>query len=308
MRTSGNPYFREFGDVRKNEGGLSETPTRLLVRLTAKRRAEACRTLHSDTFSRAMPARWDLSPLASRQTGAICSMEETKHAPEETDRAGVTVLAEEMEDRLLSLSHPTTAELRLVRRDFSKRLKDAAPHVVIELGTLLLETQQFEYRFVAYELIHHHPSALSHLNAWQLERLGSGIASWSAVDCFAIYLAGPVWRDRRVPNSLIHGWARSTDLWWRRAALVSTVPLNSKAQGGSGDAYRTLQVCRLLERDRNPMVVKALSWALRELAKREPRAVREYLSVRRDALPALVLREVSNKLKTGLKNPATKLK
>lgn len=233
-------------------------------------------------------------------------MEDTKRAPEETDRAGVTVLAEEIEERLSSLSHPSTEELRQVRSDFSKRLKDAAPHVVIELGMLLLEVQQFEYRFVAYELIHHHPSALFHLNAWQLERLGGGIATWSAVDCFAVYLAGPVWRERRVPNSLIHGWARSIDLWWRRAALVSTVPLNSKAQGGSGDAYRTLQVCRLVERDRDPMVVKALSWALRELAKRDPRAVREYLSARRDVLAALVLREVSNKLKTGLKNPTAK--
>jgi 3-methyladenine DNA glycosylase AlkD len=70
-----------------------------------------------------------------------------------------------------------------------------------------------------------------------------------------------------------------------------------------GEAQRTLEVCRLLERDRDPMVAKALSWALRELAKREPRAVREYITKRKDVLPALVLREVKNKLRTGLKNP-----
>jgi 3-methyladenine DNA glycosylase AlkD len=293
----------ELEDVRKNEDGHSEAPTWPLARLTAKRRVRACRTFQTDISLLAIPAQGDISLFPYRQTGATRSMKEDRSALEDMDRAGVPGLAEEIDDRLSSLSHPTAEELRQVRRDFSKRLKDAAPHVVIELGVLLLEVQQFEYRFVAYELIHHHPSALFHLNAWQLERLGSGIASWAAVDCFAVYLAGPVWRGRRVPNSLIHGWARSTDLWWRRAALVSTVPLNSKAQGGSGDAYRTLQVCRLLERDRDPMVVKALSWALRELAKRDPRAVREYLSSRRNVLPALVLREVSNKLKTGLKNP-----
>jgi 3-methyladenine DNA glycosylase AlkD len=230
-------------------------------------------------------------------------MEQHTTSLEDSDRAGVPGIVEEIDERLSSLSHPATAELRQIRRDFSKRLKDAAPHVVIELGMLLLEVPQFHYRFVAYELIHHHPSALFHLNAWQLERLGKGIASWGEVDTFAVYLAGPVWRERRVPNSLIHGWARSADLWWRRAALVSTVPLNNKTQGGSGDAHRTLQVCRLLERDREPMVVKAVSWALRELAKRDPRAVREYISSRRNVLPALVLREVGNKLKTGLKNP-----
>lgn len=224
-------------------------------------------------------------------------------ALKDSNGAGVLGFVEEIDERISSLSHPGTAELRQIRREFSKRLKGAAPHVVIELGMLLLEVPRFEYRFVAYELIHHHPSALFHLNAWQLKRLGKGIASWGEVDTFAVYLAGPVWRERRVPNSLIHGWARSEDFWWRRAAMVSTVPLNNKTQGGSGDAHRTLQVCRLLERDREPMVVRALSWALRELAKRDPRAAREYISSRRNALPALVLREVSNKLKTGLKNP-----
>ena len=225
---------------------------------------------------------------------------------EEPGRAGVPALAEEIDERLSNLGSATTADLRDVRREFTRRLKDAAPHVVIELAGLLIDVPKMAYRFIAYELIYHNPAALARLNAWQLEQLGRGIASWGAVDCFAVFLSGPVWRDRRVPNSLIHGWARSADRWWRRAALVSTVPLNSKARGGSGDTYRTLQVCRLLERDRDPMVTKAMSWALRELAKRDPRAVREYLEHRKEVLPAIVLREVTNKLKTGVKNPRPK--
>src|SRR5580700_2736430 len=246
---------------------------------------------------------------APNQQGALVvrKMKEPTRPAEEPVPAGVPALAEEIDDRLSSLGGgAATAELRGVRREFTHRLKDAAPHVVIEVANLLIEVPQTAYRFIAYELIHHHPAALSHLNAWQLEQLGRGISSWGAVDCFAVFLAGPVWRDRRVPNSLIHGWARSADRWWRRAALVSTVPLNNKSQGGEGDAYRTLQVCRILERDRDPMVCKALSWALRELAKRDPRAVRDYVASRKDALPAIVLREVTNKLRTGVKNPKPK--
>jgi len=238
--------------------------------------------------------------------GAASLVNKVMIAPDAENPAGVPALAAEIDERIFGLRHPSMKELRQVRREFSKRLKDAAPHVVIELGMMLLEVPQLNYRFIAYELVHYHPSALHHLNAWQLEQLGRGIASWAAVDCFGIYLAGPVWRERRVPNALIQGWARSADRWRRRAALVATVPLNSKARGGSGDAYRTLQVCRLPEHDRDPMVAKALSWALRELAKREPRAVREYLASRRDVLAALVLREVNNKLRTGLKNPKRK--
>jgi DNA alkylation repair enzyme len=222
--------------------------------------------------------------------------------------AGVQALAQEIDEELRNLTSGNTDEIREVRRSFSKRLESAAPHVVKELAMLLLELPGTGYRFFGYELLHYHESALYKLNSWELEQLGRGIAGWSGADCFGIFLSGPLWRERRIPTSLIHDWARSSDRWWRRIALVSTVPLNSKARGGEGDAHRTLQVCRILERDRDPMVTKALSWALRELAKRQPRAVRAYLKERGSALPALVVREVSNKLKTGRKNPRQRRK
>lgn len=58
----------------------------------------------------------------------------------------------------------------------------------------------------------------------------------------------------------------------------------------------------MLIADRDEMVVKALSWALRELAKREPKPVRAFLTTHKDALAARLTREVNNKLTTGLKN------
>lgn len=102
---------------------------------------------------------------------------------------------------------------------------------------------------------------------------------------------------------MIRRWAKSEDRWWRRAALVSTVPLNVRAQGGSGDAARTFAVCELLLADRDAMVVKALSWALRALVKPDPEAVRQFMEKFADNLAPLVKREVRNKLATGLKNP-----
>jgi 3-methyladenine DNA glycosylase AlkD len=219
------------------------------------------------------------------------------------DPANAAVIAAEIEKRLAAMTGSRTEQLRAMRREFSRRLENSPAETIGMVATRLLKSLGMDHRFVAYELIHHHPAALASLDAKQLERFGAGIDSWGAVDCFGVFLAGPAWRERQVPDSLIHAWARSQDRWWRRAALVSTVPLNVKAQAGTGDAARTLAVCRLLESDRDPMVVKALSWALRALAKRDPGTVRKYLAQREDVLPALVLREVKNKLNTGLKNP-----
>ncbi len=98
-------------------------------------------------------------------------------------------------------------------------------------------------------------------------------------------------------------WAASPDRRWRRAALVSTVALNERALGPHGDAPRTLAACRLLLADRDDMVVKAMSWTLRSLAERGPKAVRTFLTAQGDAVAARARRETLHKLDTGLKNP-----
>jgi 3-methyladenine DNA glycosylase AlkD len=205
--------------------------------------------------------------------------------------------------RLDSLSNQSAESLRNTRREFSKKLKLKASDFVLELATRLVDRSQFPYRFMAYELILKHKQALERVDAKMLTRLGKGLDSWVAVDTFSCYVSGPVWRAGQVEDKLIESWARSKDRWWRRASLVSTVPLNLKSQGGSGDVARTIGICEMLVKDRDDMVVKALSWALRELAKREPKVVLSFLEQNAQYLAPRVRREVGNKLSTGLKNP-----
>jgi 3-methyladenine DNA glycosylase AlkD len=205
--------------------------------------------------------------------------------------------------RLDVLPQRTTATVRVLRRDLSRSLGGLTGPDMIALALRLLVEARFETRLLAYELVYHHRAALVSLRADDLLRLGDGLDSWGLVDCFACYLSGPAWRECQVPDRLLHRWARSPDRWWRCAALVSTVPLNNKTRGGAGDASRTLAVCALLVEDRDDMVVKALSWALCELAKRDPESVRKFLTENEESLASRVLREVRNKLHTGLKNP-----
>ena len=219
-----------------------------------------------------------------------------------TDALNAQEFADEIAARIRALPSVTTAPVRVVRRESSKRLAKSSSGFVIDVALRLLDTPGMD-RFIAYELVKHHRAAAASLRERQLERLGRGLDEWGEVDCFACYLAGPAWREHQVSDEVIHRWARSKDRWWRRAALVSTVPLNSKAQGGSGDTGRTLEVCRMLLGDRDDMVVKAMSWALRELSKRDPKAVKGFLADHRNEIASRVVREVRNKLSTGLKNP-----
>jgi 3-methyladenine DNA glycosylase AlkD len=206
-------------------------------------------------------------------------------------------LAAEIDRRIRALPAPSTEPVRHLRRQYSSRLRPAPASDVLALALVLVDRQ----RWVAYELLRYHPGGLACLGAEEVERLGRGMGSWGEVDAFGCLLAGPAWRLGRVPDTLVQGWAASPDRWWRRAALVATVPLNLRSGGGTGDTARTLDICRRLAGDRDDMVVKALSWALRALAPWDPAAVREFLEANDEQLAARVRREVTTKLATGRK-------
>lgn len=213
-------------------------------------------------------------------------------------------IAAEMNAAFHAAPIQNTPTMRSIRREYSKRLKTSEPERILKIAKELVE--RYDFRGFPYELIRFHHGTFQSLGANELEELGKGLNSWGSVDSFARTLAGPAWLKGQLSDEVIHRWARSDDLWWRRAALVSTVALNMRSQGGHGDVSRTIQVCRMLVADHEDMVVKALSWALRELVVHDPEAVEAFLVEHDQTLAARVKREVRNKLSTGLKNPGGK--
>lgn len=222
------------------------------------------------------------------------------HLLEQVVELDTDALATEIDHRIRTLPAQTIQPIRAVRRAYSKRLRPAPAEVVVALAVALVDRQ----RWVAYELVYHHPGGLESLGVEDLERLGRGMEDWGSVDAFGCYISGPAWQQGDLPDVVIHRWAASPDRWWRRAALVSTVPLNLRSRGGTGDTNRTLSICQRLVADRDDMVVKALSWALRQLAVWDPEAVRGFLEAHDKVLAPRVRREVRNKLETGLKSPS----
>jgi 3-methyladenine DNA glycosylase AlkD len=192
-------------------------------------------------------------------------------------------------------------ELRVLRRYYSVQLSHLSGHAMLSLARRLLRPDDLA-RFMAYELVRFHAAAFSGLGEVDVVALGEGMSSWGAVDSFAFYIAGPAWKRRQITDRAVLSWAGANDRWWRRAALASTVTLNRKPVA-ENNMKRTLSVCARLVKDRDDMVVKAMSWALRELAKADADAAEHFLSEHAGALHARVRREVTNKLRTGLKVP-----
>jgi len=197
----------------------------------------------------------------------------------------------------------TAAEVTAVTRDAVAQLRRRDPRDAVRVAHALAATRTLEGRQVAYDLLARLRAAAAVLTEADVERLGRGNDNWVSVDTFACRVAGPAWREGRLGDARVHRWARSRDRGWRRAALASTVALNIAARGGAGDVRRTLALCERLAGDHDDMVAKAMSWALRSLARHDEAAVRGFVAAHAGTLPARVRREVGNKLKTGLKNP-----
>ncbi len=208
-------------------------------------------------------------------------------------------LACQAEHQSLAVHNASTE--RAVRLSYSRLLRQAPGEYVSAFARQLLFTHGL--RWQAYEIIAGHKAAFHSQGEVELEQLGQGIDSWWTTDAFARALSGPAWMAGQVPDELIIRWAHSPDLWWRRAALVSTVAFNVRSHGGQGDTPRTLLISELLAADHTDMVVKALSWALRELVFFDPQAVQRFMEQHAEVLAGRVKREVSSKLRTGLKNP-----
>jgi 3-methyladenine DNA glycosylase AlkD len=196
---------------------------------------------------------------------------------------------------IAALPKRDTPSMRAVRRNWSAKLKGAPAADVVAFAQGFERAAGQGGKWVAYELIRFHRGAFAAVGDAVAADFARRVASWGAVDAFGTILAGPAWAGGRLSDGLIDGWSTSPDRWLRRLALVATV-------GGRIEAQRTLRLCERLADDRDDVVEKALSWALRALSQQDRPAVETYMAGAEARLGARVKREVRHKLATGLKS------
>ena len=196
----------------------------------------------------------------------------------------------------------TSPQLKELLKQWLPVIKNLSDKDWIELAKQLVDTRIFECNQLAFELLSKNKKALELIGLQDIEYLGKNIDNWATVDALAVMVSGRAWRENQVSDQAVLNWLNSENRWWRRLALVSTIPLNLKSRGGKGDPERTLMLCEKVVSDRDDMIVKALSWALRELSKSRRDDVSRFMKKYEDKLAARVKKEVSTKLATGKKN------
>jgi 3-methyladenine DNA glycosylase AlkD len=208
-------------------------------------------------------------------------------------------------DEIVALPSSYITPVREVRRAHSRKWKDEPAAFVTAVALDLMARRQHRWeRWMACELIRNHKGAFAALSERTVAKLAVGLDSWDSVDTLGRIVTGPAWVRGNISDALVDRWSRSKDLWLRRLALVSTIALNMEMDGGRGDTRRTLAICTRMVDDREDMIVKAMSWALRILSDTDRKAVEAFVAKYETRLAARVKREVATKLRTGRKNPS----
>lgn len=97
-------------------------------------------------------------------------------------------------------------------------------------------------------------------------------AWWDTVDALAAHTAGPLVRRHPELTAVMDDWVRSEDIWVARTAILHQLTYRADTDGDRLFAY-----CRLRAGDSEFFIRKAIGWALRTYAAREPDRVAEFL-------------------------------
>jgi len=215
----------------------------------------------------------------------------------------------EIRDRMLK-SIPTKhklygvriPKLREIAKEWFKQNKDLSFDGFIELIEILWKDASREERIIAIEFLNFYKEHIPLISKDLINKWIKSLDNWEETDGFAMYLVGR-WILSDFNNFQGYLWEliEDEDVWTRRVAIVATVEFNDWKRGKAYPEL-TFKLIDVVKEDKHPMITKAVSWALRIMIKEYKKEVADYMKKNDSILAKHIVREVNNKLTSGLKN------
>ena len=145
-----------------------------------------------------------------------------------------------------------------------------------ELGEASLELMwlpEREYHYAAYDLIDRYRSQADEqfLTRYATELLTT-TSWWDSVDGLVGAMVSPLMR-RYHADQLVDEWSSSSDRWLIRAAIG-----HQRGWKWETDVPRILHLCDVHWDSKEFFIAKAIGWAMRDIARMEPIAVKDFLA------------------------------
>lgn len=138
----------------------------------------------------------------------------------------------------------------------------------------LLESNIHEYRFTALEILvaeyeRGSPKQREEIYNFYLAHT-QRINNWDLVDTSARDIVGNFLFTKS--RKILHKLVKSSNLWERRIAIIATHYFINK-----GDLQETFALAKILLKDKEDLIHKAVGWTLREAGKKDIKALRKFL-------------------------------
>jgi 3-methyladenine DNA glycosylase AlkD len=150
----------------------------------------------------------------------------------------------------------------------------------------LLESRIHEHRLTGLLILvnHYKTGDKREVYEFYLKNL-KGVNNWDLVDLTAPNIVGSYLLENPNERKILYRLAKSSDLWERRVAIISTSAFIR------GDQYEdTLKISEILLKDKHDLIHKAVGWMLRELGKRSLPKEEEFLKKHVKEMPRTMLR------------------
>ncbi|MFN2490055.1 MAG: DNA alkylation repair protein [Actinomycetota bacterium] len=160
-------------------------------------------------------------------------------------------------------------------------------HDLVGLVEDLWSTKEFDLRMAAAILLQIRFTQLDTRDVEMIERLIRDSRTWALVDVLAVHVLGAM-SLRRPFRQILDKWAKDDDFWIRRSSLLAELkPLQS---GQDFEPFARRADAMLGEREF--FIRKAIGWVLREMSKKRPDEVFEWMAPRTDRASGVTMREV----------------
>jgi 3-methyladenine DNA glycosylase AlkD len=201
-------------------------------------------------------------------------------------------------------SSANTPELRAIAKAWAKAHRDLPAADFATFITELIQSPSAVNKTMGGILLGYMPAQRRELSPSLYEDWLEHTEGWAAVDavCYNNFSAAEILGKFSQWKTVITRLSKSDNLNKCRGAIVLlTKPVKQSADPRLKDL--SFQVIDRLCAEKSILITKAVSWLLRHLIKHHAAAVRQYLDLHKEKLPAIAVRETAHKLKYGIKNP-----
>lgn len=158
---------------------------------------------------------------------------------------------------------------------------------LVELVGLLWSEPIHERRMAAVMLLDLHPKLLSAADLPLVERLIRESLTWAYVDALAGDVVGSLLVADPGVETTLDRWATDPDFWVRRSSLLAELrPLRAGA-----DLEPFLRRADSMLDEKEFFIRKAIGWVLREVSKKRPAEVADWIASRTHRASGVTMRE-----------------